>query len=426
MTRRGETALRFSATGQLALREEPVITRLMTAVLERPELLSLAAGFTDNSQLPADSVDRAAAALRAKDPGKTYLQYGRNAGDPALRGALAAHLRTFPGETLPDIGADDFLVTNGSQQLLYMTVQLFCDPGDTVWVEAPSYFVFLELLRGLGVRPVSMPVTPDGVIDAVGCCRQLRAWRAKGVAGRPRLAYLMGAFANPSSRSLAADEKTALAEALRAEAPDLPVVEDMAYRELYFGEPPGVPSMLSMEVWRGHPVLYAGTLTKPFATGLKTGYGVTRSKTWREGLERIKGHQDFGSSQYAQALLREVMQSGDYARHLRGVRPFYAEKAALLERVLEEAGLRTCGWDWESPAGGLLLWLRAPDGLDTSFDGRLWSAAMEESVLYVPGDLCFAEGVPRNFVRLSFGALAADRIGEAAQRFARAAARAAD
>ncbi len=407
------------------MREEPVITRLMTAALERPELLSLAAGFTDNSRLPAAAVERAVAALRASDPGKTYLQYGRNAGDPELRAALAEHLRSFPEETLPGLGPDDMIVTNGSQQLLYMTVQLFCDPGDTVWVQAPSYFVFLELLRGLGVRPVSMPSAPDGAVDTEACRRQLRQWRAAGGAGRPRLAYLMGAFANPSARSLSKEEKAALAEAFRAEAPDLPVVEDMAYRELFFGEPPTVTSMLSMEAWHDHPVLYAGTLTKPFATGLKTGYGLTRSTVWREGLERIKGHQDFGSSQFAQAVLREALRCGDYAHHLREVRPFYAVKAARLEDVLERAGLRAQGWHWESPRGGLLLWLRAPDGLDTSFDGPLWRAAMDESVLYVPGDLCFAEGAPRNFVRLSFGALAAERIEEAARRFLRAAARAA-
>ncbi|MCC5808246.1 MAG: PLP-dependent aminotransferase family protein [Opitutales bacterium] len=302
MTNGRETGLRLSATGQLALREEPVITRLMTAALERPELLSLAAGFTDNARLPAAAVERAVAALRVSDPGKSYLQYGRNAGDPALREALAGHMRTFPGETLPGIDPGDIVVTNGSQQLLYMTVQLFCDPGDCVWVQAPSYFVFLELLRGLGVRAVSMPVTPDGTVDAEGCRRQLQQWRLEGGTGRPRLAYLMGAFANPSTRSLAAEEKTALAEVFRSEAPELPVVEDMAYRELYFGAAPAIPSMLSMEAWRDHPVLYAGTLTKPFATGLKIGYGVTRSTVWREGLERIKGHQDFGSSQFAQAL----------------------------------------------------------------------------------------------------------------------------
>ncbi|MCC5807658.1 MAG: hypothetical protein JJU00_15140, partial [Opitutales bacterium] len=122
-------------------------------------------------------------------------------------------------------------------------------------------------------------------------------------------------------------------------------------------------------------------------------------------------------------LLCEVLRSGDYVRHLDEVRPFYEEKAARLEGVLERSGLRARGWRWESPAGGLLLWLRAPEGLDTSFDGPLWRAAMEETVLYVPGDLCFAEGIPRNFVRLSFGALAADRIGEATERFVRAASR---
>lgn len=414
---------RLSGLGRRIVDDEPVITRLMTAALSRPELLSLAAGFTDNSRLPVAAVQRALDILRESDPENTYLQYGQNRGDPGLRAEVAKHLRSLPGEDALDVGPDDVVVTNGSQQLLYISAQLFCEPGDTVWVQAPSYFVFLELLRGLGVRPLSIPTTAEGGIDFDACRKQLRARRAGG--GQLRLVYLMGAFANPSTRSLSEADKRGLARVIREESPDLPVVEDMAYRELYFGQAPAVPSMLAMEVWQGHPVLYAGTLTKPFATGLKIGYGITFSRIWREGVERIKGHQDFGSAEFAQAILREVMVSGDYKRHLEAVRPFYGGKAALLGEILGRGGLRERGWRWESPEGGLLLWLRGPGGLDTSFDGPLWREAMEASVLYVPGDLCFAEGAPRHFVRLSFGALPSARIEEAALRFVRAAKKAA-
>jgi len=414
-------ALRYSNLGARVNRAEPVITRLMTEALARPGVLSLAAGFTDNSVLPVERVREAVGRIAAGAPDREFLQYGLNVGRPGLRDAVIELLRGYPDEPLADLDRDHVVITNGSQQALYISAQLFCDPGDIVLVEAPSYFVFLELLAGLGLRPLSMPARADGGIDTDALRTLLATLRARGDLKRVKLLYYMGTFANPSTRCVEEADKVALARVLREQDIAIPVIEDMAYRELYFEHPHAARSVLSVDAWNGLPVLYAGTFTKPFATGMKVGFVCGRELEWLRNLARIKGHQDFGTANFTQAIIEDVCLRGEYPAHLAGLRPHYREKMDTLERVLRTAGLPEVGWSWHTPRGGLLLWLRGPNGLDTRIGSPFCEACLAEDVLYVPGDLCFAEGAPHNFVRLSFGALEMDQLVDAAGRFARAA-----
>jgi len=44
------------------------------------------------------------------------------------------------------------IITNGSQQMLYMATEALCDEGDIVLVEDPTYFVYLGILQSHGIR----------------------------------------------------------------------------------------------------------------------------------------------------------------------------------------------------------------------------------------------------------------------------------
>ncbi len=415
-----DTQVSFSRLGECARRGESVITRLMTDKLANPQILSLAAGFTDNRVLPESLVLGAMVQL-AKTEDKRHLQYGMNRGRPGLRRCVIDLLRSYPQEPLDDIAEENVIITTGSQQGLYILVQMLCNPGDIVLVESPSYFVFLELLEGLGVRPVSIPCKDDGSLDREGLDVLIQALDKRGELETVKLIYLMGAFANPSTRSISEADKNSLFEALSCLRRKIPVVEDMAYRELYFDNPYPARTLLSLDNWKGYPVIYAGTFTKPFATGLKIGFIVSRDKDCLDTLAKIKGHQDFGSAHMNQAIIEQVFTSGEYSRHLETIRSHYRSKRDLLEQSLRDNGLTQAGWKWEQPMGGLLLWARGPGNMDTRLGSAFHKACLQREVLYVPGDLCFAEGTPENCVRLSFGALEAELIPEAAKRFCEAA-----
>ncbi len=393
----------------------------MTKALENPRLLSLAAGFTDNQTLPVGAVSDAVAKLARRPGAPDHLQYGSNTGRLALRRLLGERLRKWEPD-LSDVElAEHLFVTNGSQQALYLAMQALCDDGDIVLVDRPSYFVFLEMLAGFGVRARSLPVNGEGRLNLAGADALLQDVKRRGEIHRIKAVYFVSYYSNPSGRSLDAWEKTALGELLRRHGLLVPVVEDAAYRDLYFRSAPNTPGVITMEAWRGFPCLYLATLTKSFATGLKIGYGYCTHADWLARMLHLKGHQDFGTSNFNQAICEEVLGSGTFDRHLAVVRPAYERKMHALEEALVAEGLRELGWQWSTPEGGLYLWLRAPASLDTSMDAAFCRACAEEGVLYVPGDLCFGDDIKHNCVRLSYGTLDADCLREAGRRFSRVA-----
>lgn len=412
---------RFSSLGHRA--RPPTIARLMTMALESPGLLSLAAGFTDNATLPVGLVSEAVTSLAVAKSDPEHLQYGTNAGRPGLRRQLARRLLASETVLDPEAVGRGFFVTNGSQQALYLAMQVLCDPGDIVLVDRPSYFVYLEMLAGLGVEARSLPVDPDGKIDSAGLRNLLGALRAEGRADRIKAVYFVSYFSNPSARSLSADEKTAIAEELRTAGLVVPVVEDAAYRDLYFERADPAPSVLALPAWRGFPQLYLSTLTKPFATGLKIGYGTCTDPEWLARMLHLKGHHDFGSANFNQALLEQVIATGGLDQQLERIRPAYREKMSALHGVLVTEELPELGWRWSVPTGGLYLWLEGPASVDTGLESAFCRAAIAEGVLYVPGELCFGDNAPRRFVRLSFGVLGAADLTEAGRRFVRVARR---
>ena len=421
------SAIRFSETGGRTF--APAITGLMAMALENPGLLSLAAGFTDNAMLPVDFVGDAWKSLCA-DAAATnneFLQYGTNQGRPALRRLLAERTARADGVAPGECGAagaaeSSVFITNGSQQALYLAMQVLCDAGDVVLVDRPSYFVFLDMLRGLGIEARSLPASgANHRIDAAALGRLLDELAAQKK--RVKAVYFVSYYCNPSARCLDEAEKNSIAETLAARGMFTPVIEDAAYRELYFEKGHAARSVLALPAWAAFPKLYTATLTKPFATGLKVGYGICTDAVWLEKMLNVKGHHDFGSTNFNQAVLEHAIATGNYERQLARLRPGYHAKMRTLHDALAGAGLRERGWKWDVPAGGLYLWLEAPRGVDTGMDSAFCRACVEVGVLYVPGDLCFGDAPEKNFIRLSFGVLGAAELAEAARRFASVSAR---
>src|SRR4051794_12932451 len=149
----------------------PVISSLMQKALETPGLISLAAGFVDQQSLPVEATARAVAGMfEDREEGRRALQYGTTQGDPALRARLIAQLERnerVPAGTFGGAIART-LVTEGSQQLLYLIAEALLDPGDIVLVESPTYFVFLGVLETRGAHAIRVPTDRGGLrIDAL-------------------------------------------------------------------------------------------------------------------------------------------------------------------------------------------------------------------------------------------------------------------
>jgi 2-aminoadipate transaminase len=410
---------------------EPPISWLMEQALTHPRLISLAAGFTDNPSLPVAETRAVLAELLADSRrAQTCLQYGKSSGDPRLIRLTAERLQAqdaaaLPPKHSPPVANYDpgrFLITHGSQQLLYLLMEALCDPGDIVLVEDPTYFVFLGMAQSRGLRCRGVRMTAEGIdVEQLACV--LERLRREGELPRVKLLYLVSYAQNPSGITTSLANKSAALRLLKRHEPaaghPLYLLEDAAYRDLQFAGG-GVASALTLP-GASKRVIYTSTYSKPYATGIRVGYGVLPPQL-APVVHRLKGNHDFGTSNLLQCVLAHALESGRFASHLTALRRCYAEKAAVMGAALKQhaAGLL----EWSEPQGGLYYWARLRGPGRTGPKSRIFRTALKRDVLYVPGLLCYADDPtrpkPDTEFRLSFGSASKHNIREGIARLARA------
>jgi 2-aminoadipate transaminase len=386
--------MKRSALSALGRRiKPPPISWLMKMALDRRRVISLAAGFTDNESLPvAEARAALEKVLRFTKSGRPALQYGPTEGDPRLRRLTAARVRDL--DQPASVATENYLpervlITHGSQQLLYMVTECLADPGDIILVEDPTYFVYLSIAQSHGLRCRAVPLEADG-LDLAALDRVLAGLKRTGDLRRVKLLYLVSYFQNPTGVTTSFEKKIGALELLRsyerAAGHPIYLLEDAAYRELRFAGAE-IPSALAVD-GMGDRVVYAGTYSKPFATGVRVGFGLLPESLFTV-VNRLKGNHDFGTSNLLQQLLARALASGRYEQHLAVVRRRYARKAAVMTESLRThfpGAVR-----WQAPAGGLYVWTRLPKSLRSGARSRFFKSALAKDVLYVPG-----EGVRQN------------------------------
>jgi 2-aminoadipate transaminase len=381
----------------------------MSLALERRGLISLAAGFTDHETLPVREVrELLDEILDSRGPGQAALQYGTTAGDPALRRLTAQRVAALDGSPSPGPAwsPDRVILTNGSQQLLYVISEALCDPGDIVLVEDPTYFVYLGIVESHGLQARGVRMENDG-LDLAHLEAVLAELKRAGQLRRVKLLYFISYHQNPTGISTAFEKKAGALALLRqyekAAGHPIYLLEDAAYRELRFAGR-DASSALAAKGGRDR-VIYAGTYSKPFATGTRVGFGLLPEPLLTTVL-RIKGNHDFGSSNLLQQLLARAISSGRYETHLGALRRRYAAKARVMAEAMRAHFPPAV--QWAMPDGGLYFWARLPRSVRSGASSRLFETALERQVLYVPGDLCYASDPsrrrPNHEMRLSFGA----------------------
>ena len=405
---------------------EPPISWLMRIKLERPRLISLAAGFTDNATLPVAGSRRLLNELLGDAAlGQAALQYGSTAGDATLRKLTARRIRQLDGSLRGQAAsyeAKRTVITHGSQQFLYMATEALCDPGDIVLVEDPTYFVYLGIMQSRGVAGRGVRMNRDG-IDLGHLEQVLESLKRDGSLPRLKILYLVSYHQNPTSRSTSLRVKAVALELLRryerAAGHPIYLMEDAAYRELGFaGEP--APSALAVK-GAADRVIYTGTYSKPFATGVRVGFGILPEELLTPVL-RIKGNHDFGTSHLIQQLVGRALASGLYEKNLAKVQRRYRVKAKAMTDAMGEHFPGSV--QWEQPEGGLNVWAAWPRKVNTGMKSRFFKQVLDRNVLYVPGGLCYVDdptrAKPSHEMRLSFGAASEADIREGIRRLGQA------
>ena len=359
----------------------PSVIREILKVTEKPGIISFAGGLPSPKTFPVDAFAEACATVLKTD-GRSALQYAASEGLPALREWIARHM---PWEVSPD----QVLITTGSQQGLDLVAKVLIDEGSTVLVETPTYLGALQAFMPMEPRIVSVDSDADGIdIDDL-------QKKAPGA----RFLYVLPNFQNPTGRSMSEARRQALVESARAAG--LPIVEDNPYGDLWFDQPP--PAPLTSRNPEG--CIYLGSFSKVLAPGLRLGY-VIAPKAIMPKLLQAKQAADLHSPSFNQRMVAEVLKDGFIDRHVPTIRALYkAQCHAMLDALQTEmSGLQV---QWNSPDGGMFLWVRLPAGLNAI---DLLPKAVDKGVAFVPGSAFFADAPDPRTLRLSFVTASEDQI----------------
>lgn len=363
--------------------------RELLKLLDQPDILSFAGGIPDPALFPTERIAAVYADVLAAT-GAQALQYSVSEGLPELRRWIAARMSADGAPC--DEG--NIVITAGSQQALDLIGKLFLGRGATVMAERPTYM---------------------GALGAFNAYEPAYADLAGAVPAGARLAYLVPDFANPSGQTLPRGEREGLLD--RAEAHDLVVIEDAAYRELRFVGA-DEPSLIALDVARCGSIenartLYCGTFSKTLSPALRLGW-VCAPRAVVDKLVLLKQGCDLHVSTINQMVAARVVAEG-YDAHLERLRGHYRERAAAMQAAL--ARHMPLGVTWSKPQGGMFVWLQMPEGLDGA---QLLEAALaEERVAFVPGGPFFAVDARANTLRLSYSLPSPAEIDEGVRRLAR-------
>ena len=355
--------------------------RALFAVASRPEVVSLAGGMPFVSALPLDAMaDTVARLLRER--GAVALQYGSGQGDVTLREQIL--------EVMAPVGVtahpDDIVVTAGSQMALDLTVRVFCDPGDVVLVEAPTYVTALGVFSAYQCEVVHVPMDEQGM-QPEALREAIAAVRAAGK--KPKLVYTIPSFHNPAGVTQGPERRSAVLEVTRSAG--LLLLEDDPYGLLGFDGT--VPRAIRADDAEG--VVYLGTFSKTIAAGLRVGWAVAPHGV-REKLVLANETATLCPSNFAQLTISEYLATQPWFEQVEVFRDLYRTRRDALLESLE--ALMPAGTQWTVPAGGFYSWVTLPNGIDAT---AMLPRAVAALVAYVPGTGFFADGQGGQSLRLS-------------------------
>jgi 2-aminoadipate transaminase len=362
--------------------------------LGRADLISFAGGFPDPLTFPRD---RAAALLAefAESGESTAFQYAPTRGLAGTLDAVAGRLQAVQGRRPAD---DELVITSGGIEALELVGKSFLDRGDLVVVEGPTYLGAIMAFRGFEAELVAVPLDDDGLqVDELE--------RALEGGLRPKLLYTIPDHQNPAGVSLSAERRELLVELARRYG--FLVVEDVAYRELTFGDE-SLPSLWSLAP---DVVVQAGTTSKTFLPGVRLGWAAGPAEIAAQ-LVSAKQNTDQCSGALGQRMLEEYIRRGWIDEQIVESRALYRRKCERLLAALERS--MPAGASWTRTAGGFYSWLTIP-GCDTT---ALTARAAEAGVGIVPGALFYADGRGGENVRLSFSMVDESRIDDGIDRLA--------
>jgi DNA-binding transcriptional MocR family regulator len=330
--------------------------------------------------LPSDWLDGdlIANALRSvsRQNQSMLLHYGTPQGFFPLRQQLQLKLAELEIAASPE----QIVTTAGVTQALDLIARQFTQPGDTVFVDDPAWFLMFASFAAMGIKVVGIPRLADG--PDIARLAEMAALH------KPKLYVINSVLHNPTSTSLSAAKAFQVLKI--AEQFDFMIVEDDIYCDMH----PGAtvqPATRIASLDQLQRVIYLGGFSKTLAANLRVGFIATSPETAQHLTDR-KMLSTLTSSEIGERVVYKILSEGHYRKHLDRLRSKLDHTREKMVRQMERAGLKL---DISAPVG-MFVW--ADTGCDTNV---LTEKAMEQGYLLAPGSLFSPNQLPSTRMRLN-------------------------
>ena len=359
-----------------------------------PGTINLGIGQPSADLLPLELVRNASDAFFAgADPHD--LNYGVLQGDERFRESLAGYLTREYGAPA---GPDTLIVSGGNSQALDLVSVVLAKPGDTVFVEEPSYFLAFQIFRDHGLNIVGIPLDDEGI--SIPHLEQALQEHS------PAFLYTIPSYQNPGGQCLPLERRDKLVDL--AKEHDFLIVADEVYQLLYYYDtpPPAFGTMTDSDV-----VVSLGSFSKILAPAMRLGWIQTSPAL----CERIlaNGFVSSGGSinHISSHIARYAIDLGLLDDHVVQLRHAYRARVEAMDDALQKefGSLAT----WLNPRGGYFFWLEFAAGMDMA---PLRDKAREHEAGFQPGAVFSSRGGLSNCMRLSFAHYPEADIAEGIRR----------
>jgi 2-aminoadipate transaminase len=382
------------------------VIRELLKLTQQPDIISFAGGLPAPETFPLERCEEKACEVLSEQ-GVAALQYGPTEGFSPLREFICSYMARYGIHA----EAANVVITSGSQQALDLIGKVLINPGDRLVVEEPTYLGALQAWNAYQAEYIPVPSDDHGLQTD-----RLEPALRMG----PKFLYALPNFQNPGGTTLSLARRLELVRLSNRYG--IPIIEDDPYGALRF-EGEHLPPLVALDAdfqsqagLNGHAylegnVIYLGTFSKTLAPGLRLGWVVAPVDVVDQIVIAKQGA-DLHTSNFTQMLAWAMVQDGFLDQHIRDIRRIYRQRRDVMLTALEEYFPEGCSWT--RPEGGLFLWARVPEWIDTA---EMLKEAVKARVAYVPGFAFYADPQRgRNTMRLNFSNAQPEQIAQGIHR----------
>lgn len=364
---------RVSAMKQNAIRKTLPLIR-------QPGVVSFAGGWPDPALFPTEAIKEIVAHMMDTEP-HIALQYGASTGDPRLRRWLAERMQTRNGM---EVGADQIMVTSGSQQGIFLTNALLIEAGDVIVTESPSFVGAYGSMQLFKSQRIGVEMDDDG-LDTEKLEALLKRQKVKYV-------YVIPDFQNPTGRTMSIARRRHLAEL--AEQYDFMILEDSPYSELRYEGAHRPPIHAFDQHGR---TIYLGSFSKTFSP-MRVGWLAAPTELVQK-MTPVKQSIDTNTSALAQALVYHFCERGLLDGQIAKINAAYKRKRDVMFATFDR--YMPSEVSWTSPEGGMFAWLSLPTHMDAS---EVFLKGIDAKVAVVAGNGFYPDEAlgPKNEMRINW------------------------